>query len=258
VTPPAPTLSTEACLAAIDRHSRGLAAAARGHLDAPVQHCPGWTVADLVWHVANVHWFWGTIAAERLDAPPDESRRPSRPSDHELVDTFEEGARHLVEVLRAADQDARCWTWAPTQRNVGFITRHQVQEAAVHHWDAAHAAGESVDIERHVAGDAVDEFLTFSVSSDADPATATDDKPMPLPLNATFRLAARDTGRRWTVSDGSTPSTLRVEAGGSGPAPTLEATASDLLLWLYQRADLDPGDVSPEVIERFRGLCFTD
>ena len=32
----------------------------------------------------------------------------------------------MVDVLRAADQDAVCWTWAPSQRNIAFITRHQV------------------------------------------------------------------------------------------------------------------------------------
>ena len=258
MTPSATPLDTEACLDAIGRHSRGLADVARGHLDAPVEHCPGWTISDLVWHVAEVHWFWGTIAAERLDAPPDGSRRPSRPADAELVEAFEAGAQRLVDVLRSADQDAGCWTWAPAQQDIGFITRHQVQEAAVHHWDAANAADQRLDIEPAVAADSVDEFLTFSVSSDADPATASDDKPLPLPLNATFRLDARDAGRAWTVSDGSTPSTVRVEPAATGDVATLAATASDLLLWLYRRVDLDLGEVRPEVVERFRGLCFTD
>ena len=52
--------------ATIRRHSAGLAAAARDNLDARVEHCPDWSVADLVWHVSGVHWFWGTIAGELL------------------------------------------------------------------------------------------------------------------------------------------------------------------------------------------------
>ncbi len=51
-------------------HSAGFADATRDHLDARVEHCPGWSVADLVWHLTEVHWFWGTIVEERLDAPP--------------------------------------------------------------------------------------------------------------------------------------------------------------------------------------------
>jgi len=251
-------LSTENCLAAIEKHSRGLAEAARGHLDAPVEHCPGWSVADLVWHVAQVHWFWGTIAEERLSSPPHESRRPSRPTDEELVDAFEAGARRLVEVLRNADQSAACWTWAPGQQDVAFVTRHQVQEAVVHHWDAANATGQRLQIGADVAADSVDEFLTFSVSSDIDPATATDDKPLPLPLTATFALVATDANRSWTISDGSTPSTLSVKEGQADETPAIRATATDLLLWLYNRVTLEPGDVPLEIIERFRGLCFTD
>jgi hypothetical protein len=120
------TLSTEECLAAISVHSQGLAEAARGNLAAPVEHCPGWTVADLVWHVANVHWFWRTIAGENLPEPPEESRRPARPSEGLLSDHLLAGAEQLVSTLREADQSAACWTWA-TQKDVAFITRHQVQ-----------------------------------------------------------------------------------------------------------------------------------
>ena len=72
------TLSTEACLAAIAQHSYGFAEAVRGNLDARVEHCPGWNIADLVWHLTDVHWFWRTIAADRLPDPPDKARRPVR------------------------------------------------------------------------------------------------------------------------------------------------------------------------------------
>ena len=85
--------------------------------------------------------FAATIAAEQLSAPPEEGRRPPRPDDAGLVDTFKAGAVRLVEVLREADQSTPCWTWAGWQQDTAFITRHQVQEAAVHHWDAANAAG---------------------------------------------------------------------------------------------------------------------
>ena len=40
--------------------------------------------------------------------------------------------------------------------------------------------------------------------------------------------------------------------------PTLQAPASDLLLWLYGRVDLDTGTLPDGLLDRFRGLCFTD
>ena len=36
--------------------------------DAPVPSCPGWTADDLLWHLGEVLWFWGTIVRERTDA----------------------------------------------------------------------------------------------------------------------------------------------------------------------------------------------
>ena len=240
-------------LRAIAEHSRGLAAAARDNLDARVEHCPEWSVADLVHHVTEVHWFWGTIAEERLSAPPDASRRPPRASDNELIATFSLGAERLVTVLGAADQDAHVWTWAPAQQDVAFITRHQVQEAAVHHWDAAHAAGTDVAIAPLVAIDSVTEFLTFSVSSDADPA----DPPRPA-LDGRFALQCADANAGWTLSDGAQPGTVAFQLGVEPGVPTITASASDLLLWLYGRVDIDSAAVPSELVERFRALRFTD
>ncbi len=256
------SLSTESCVAAIERHSAGFAEASRGNLAARVEHCPEWSVADLVHHLTDVHWFWATIAGERLDAPPDESRRPPRATDDDLVDTFLGGADHLVRTLRAGDQHAFCWTWAPWQQDIAFVTRHQVQEAAVHHWDATHAAGVSWSIDPDVAVDSIDEFLDFSVPSPLD-----DDDPPGGTLDAPLVLAATDTGDRWTVTDNpERPGTLlwSREPGGAddrgsgadqGP-PTVAATAGDLLLWLYQRIELDATD--PALVSRFRALGFTD
>ncbi|WP_446216260.1 maleylpyruvate isomerase family mycothiol-dependent enzyme [Micromonospora sp. IBHARD004] len=258
------TEPSEDHLTAIAEHSVGFAEAARGNLDAAVEHCPGWNVADLVWHLTEVHWFWGTIAAERLTAPPDKSRRPKRTTDDALVDAFLAGSQRLVDVLRDADAAEQVWTWAPAQQNIGFITRHQVQEAAVHHWDAANAAGRPLQIAIPVAVDAVDEFLTFSVSRETDPA----DPPRP-PLGGTFalqstdavRLRADNTATRcgaWTLTDGRAPGTVRVTQGAQAGVPTLDAHASDLLLWLYGRVDIDTRSAPQDLLARFRALCFTD
>jgi uncharacterized protein (TIGR03083 family) len=246
------TLSTFDCIAAITRHSAGFAEATRDHLDARVEHCPDWSVADLVRHLTEVHWFWATIAEERPASPPDESRRPAPADDARLVDAFIAGAARLVEVLRNADQAAPCWTWAPAQQDVAFITRHQVQEAAVHHWDAVNAAGGRLELDPALAADSVDEFLTFSVPTDA----ADHDTPEQS-LAGSFVLRASDTGDAWTLRDGDRPGTVRAGAGAT-EAPTLEAPASDLLLWLYGRRDLDTTAVPADLMARFRRLCFTD
>lgn len=229
---------------------------AAGHLEVPVEHCPGWRVGDLLRHLVDVHWFWSTIVAERLDAPPGEDRRPAPPGDEDVIATFRAGAERMVDVLREARDADPVWTWAPARQDVGFVRRHQVQEAAVHHWDAAHAAGQALAIPAPEAGDAVDEFLTFSVSSDADPATP----PRPA-LDGRFSLVAADAEAAWTLSDGDAPGTVRVTAGRGDHTPAVTATASDLLLWLYGRVPVSPagsGAVDAALLARFRALCFTD
>jgi uncharacterized protein (TIGR03083 family) len=245
-------LSTHRCLEAISTHSRGLADAARGNLDAEVEHCPGWTVADLVWHVTEVHWFWRTIAGGRLDAPPAESLRPQREPDDKLVGAFLAGAAELVDTLREADQSARVWTWS-AQKDVAFITRHQVQEAAVHHWDAAFARSEDLRIEPDVAVDSIEEFLTFSMASEQDPAEAGTDR-----LGQDLVLASTDGHGAWSIRDAEPEAALTWVRGAEEGAATVSGTASDLLLWLYDRTELPVEADDPKLVSRFRGLCFTD
>jgi uncharacterized protein (TIGR03083 family) len=243
------TLATDDCLAAITRHSHALAEAARADLSAPVEHCPDWTVADLVHHVTEVHWFWGTIAEERLAEPPPEERRPARVPDDELVDHFVTGAERLVGMLGAADQDAAVWTWFPPQQDVAFITRHQVQEAAVHHFDAANAAGLAWTVEPDVAADSIEEFLTTSLAEDDDIVRIGTTLPGPL------TLAASDTGQSWTVHQPIPSSGLAWRAGHDGAA-TVSAPVADLLLWVYQRRDLPVADRT--LVDAFRRLSSTD
>ena len=239
--------------AQIALQSAALADAADGNLSAPVEHCPGWTVADLVRHLLEVQWFWAMIAERRPSEPPSDDDRPAPPPEDQLIERFRAGALNLVEVLRHADPQAPCWTWAPTQQNVGFIQRHQVQEAAVHRWDAEHAAGRAVALDVPASVDSVEEFLTFSVVTPDDPL----DPPRP-DLAGAFVLRATDVEAAWTVADGSQPGTVRFDRGVEPDLPVVSGTASDLLLWLYGRVELPVPAEATELIGRFRALTFTD
>jgi uncharacterized protein (TIGR03083 family) len=239
--------------AEIALHSAALADAAEGNLTAPVEHCPGWTVADLVDHVREVHWFWAYLAEHRPASPPEDVQGPPRPADDQLIEQFRTGALHLVATLRRADPTAAAWTWAPTEHNVGFIERHQVQEAAVHRWDAEHAAGRSVELGTAMSVDAVEEFLTFSV------ANMDDQPPEPRPaLDGALVLKATDADAQWTATDAEIPGTVRMQRGAVTGAPVLAGTASELLLWLYRRVELAVPVNAGELVPRFRALTFTD
>lgn len=245
------SLSTRRCLEAITAHSHGLADTARDNLDADVEHCPGWTVADLVWHVTEVHWFWKTIVAGSLESPPDESLRPQREPDHRLVQAFLAGAADLVDTLRAADQSTSVWTWAP-QKDVAFVTRHQVQEAAVHHWDAAFAASREIALEPDVAVDSIEEFLTFSLASAAERAELGAD-----PLGQDLVLASTDGHGAWSIKDAEPDGPMTWVREAEDGAASVSGTASDLLLWLYDRTELPVRADDDQLVERFRKLRFT-
>jgi hypothetical protein len=107
-------------------------------------------------------------------------------------------------------------------------------------------------VEPAVAADSIDEFLHFSVASDDDP-----DDPVTPPLDGTLGFRTTDTGDAWTLTDGK-PGTARVSSGLADGVPAVEGTAEDLLLWLYQRVDLDTPAVPDDLLARFRAMCFTD
>jgi uncharacterized protein (TIGR03083 family) len=227
-------------LAIIRSESVALADAAAGNLTAPVEHCPGWTVRDLVRHVYTVHAFWGQVVEHRLQ-DPDRARDPDDVADDVLVDVFRAGAERFVGILAAADPAAAVWTWSD-QHDVAFVVRHQVQEAAVHRWDAEHARGATGTLDAEPAADAVDEFLHVSARG---AETRSDPLPVPIVLEAT------DAGSAWTIyPDGNR---LGVRAGG-GDGVRLRAPAFDLLLWLYDRLPASALDVDGDrdVLQRLQ------
>jgi hypothetical protein len=156
-------------------------------------------------------------------------------------------------VLGDTDQATRVYTWAPQQQNVAFVTRHQVQEVVVHHWDAAHAAGEDFTVDPNVAADSIEEFLTFSISNDDDPID-----PPGVALGGSLGLKCTDVDRSWTILDGDVPSTVRFVDGIESATPRVAGTSSDILLWLYSRVELASDEHANELGGRFRALCFTD
>ncbi|MDT4996991.1 MAG: hypothetical protein QOD45_1059 [Pseudonocardiales bacterium] len=237
-----------------------------GDRDAPVEHCPGWSLLDLARHLWGVQYFWAEIVARGLTDPDDVAAldETPHPPDDELIAALRPNSEWLVEILRAADPATPCWTWS-TQHNVGFVQRHQVQEAAVHRWDAQNAAGAAQPIESAAALDAIEEFLTFSVSTN--PAAAPDPpgEPLgaPLVLRATDATGVAGVPAGFTIADGNAPGTVQVSPGVAvtpAGARIVEDTASDVLLWLYQRVALTPTgpESAKDVVSRFRAVCWTD
>ena len=220
-------------LAAIRRESDLFyATAADADPTLAVPSCPGWTIGDLVWHLGEVQWFWGSdIEMRATDPGTVEAAKPARPLGYDaLVDWGRAQAERMVSILGQTDDDTTVWTWSPPHQTVGFIRRHQVQEAAVHRWDIQSAAGVSPDpVDAEAAADSIDELLAVTLpwGVDAD-----------RPLAGTVHVHCTDTDGEWFVhADGT------VEAIHAKGAVALRGTASDLLLTAFGRVGIDTVDV---------------
>jgi uncharacterized protein (TIGR03083 family) len=200
-------------VASISADSDALADAAGVDLTAAVASCPGWTTADLVRHVRQVHYAWALIVGEQRVTPEFEPAPPV--VDAQLVEDFRARAHAFAELLGRTDPASPCWTWG-VEQNAGFHQRFQVQEAALHRWDAQDAVGVAAPIDTEAAADAVELLADLLPLVTKDPPHS-------------FAVEITDAGDRRVPM---LPATGRPDAG------TLRGSASDLLLVLWRRVPL--------------------
>jgi uncharacterized protein (TIGR03083 family) len=222
-------------LAAIRRDSdRFYAIAESADPGLPVPSCPDWSVADLVWHLGEVHWFWGTDVELGADDPEQvEQAKPARPEGYDELVTFGRAqADRLISILEQHDDRTPVWTWAlqAADHTVGFIRRHQVQEAAIHRWDLANAVTGAPDpIEADVACDSIDEVLAITLPWGTRPDT---------PLPGSVHIHCDDAQGEWFIHpDG------RVQPIHAKGDVAIRGRASDVLLALYTRVPVDSLDL---------------
>ena len=142
------TIDEQDLIAFVERDSAGLLAAARrAEPSAAVPGCPNWDVSDLVWHIGEIHDFWGTIVRDRL-SDWGQYVDHDRPSGHDAtIDFAERAAAALIEALRSTPTDTPVWTWS-SQNDVAFVLRRMAQKTALHRYDAEAADGAGTTHER--------------------------------------------------------------------------------------------------------------
>jgi uncharacterized protein (TIGR03083 family) len=204
-------------------------------------------VRELVTHLGNVQRFWaGVVAAGPADGPPEFARREPA---GDLVEWSAESTRLLIDALRVAGPDRDCWTWwgaSEAPMTSGAVARHQVQEAAVHAWDAQATAGKAEPVPAAVAVDVIDELLVVTLGS----LGAWPHRPARIALSAVE-------GPTWLVD--LTPGGAKAgPAAGGEPLATVRGAASDLVLLLYKRIPPESVDVDGdrEVVGQL--LAWTD
>lgn len=213
--------------------------------DARVPTCPDWTADDLLWHLGEVQWFWGTIVRERTDAGGAEAAKPARPQGRAaLMEFYLSASAALGHALESASPGDPAWTWAD-DKTVGFIRRRQAHEALIHRVDAELTAGHRRSLmDPALAADGVDEALRVMYGGE-------------LPGWGSFapggtgriRIHAADTGTAWLAELGRFTGTdpgegkeydqpgIRVSAADPGinAEAVIRGDASDLDCWLWGR-----------------------
>ena len=212
--------------------------------DAPVPSCPEWNANDLLWHLAQVQWFWGTVVREQLSGPQAEQLMPARPDDRAGLAGFYDQARHdLRDVLAATAPSTPAWTWSE-DHTVGFIRRRQAHEALIHRIDAELAAGDRTGMDPQLSADGVDEALRVMYGYGPAWGIFTPGDAEPL------RLRATDTADSWLITlgrfAGTDPGDQKAhdEAAmltasqdqGLPAAATVSGSAADLDCWLWHRS----------------------
>jgi uncharacterized protein (TIGR03083 family) len=215
--------------------------------DAPVggrvPTCPEWSSDDLLWHLGEVQWFWGTIVRDGV-TDPQALGHPDRPADRAgLLAFFDEASKELQGALADVDSGDHRWTWS-TDQTAGFIRRRQAHEALIHRVDAELTAGvDRAPMDPELAADGVDEALRVMFGG-TPPWGHTDWEP-----GATLRVRSTDTDHSWLVTlgafSGTSPDGRTYEAEpdilvasedrGEDAAATVEGSASDLDCWLWGR-----------------------
>jgi uncharacterized protein (TIGR03083 family) len=211
------------------------AVAAAPSLDVRVPTCPEWTLLDLVQHLVEGRHKWAAIvAAGPADAPAAFSA-PAAPREREAPLTwFAASVRELLDALREAGPDRGCWTWWDTSQSPqtsGAVARHQLQQLAVHTYDAQVTVGTPQPLHSEVALDGVDEFLTTCCAG----TEPWPHEPVVVDYHATE-------GRSWRlrVSDGHTRVTRLPYGATAGedrePADVAAwGTAHELVMFFYGR-----------------------
>ncbi|WP_250030596.1 maleylpyruvate isomerase family mycothiol-dependent enzyme [Paractinoplanes maris] len=202
-----------------------------GVFEARVPGCPEWDLGDLVAHLGAVQRFWAVVVTAGDPAgPPSADQLGDREPHGDLLEWSSASTELLLAAFQGSTAETPAWAWwggSSAPLTVGAIARHQVQEAAVHAYDAQETVGEAEPLPAAVAVDGVAEFLQVGVGS----LGAWPHRP------ARVAFAAVD-GPVHILDLSPSGGQLDPAAGGD-PVVTVRGTAGELVLALYGRVPFD-------------------
>jgi len=213
----------------IDADTERLLAIATRGLDADVPCCPGWTVADVVTHVAEVYEHKVRVMAD--NAWPD-SWPPPGLADQEPLGQLADAKAHLFAEFAEHRITDETTTFYAGDRTIGFWARRMALEVAVHRYDAELAHGEVTAIPDDLALDGIDEVLRATLAGPWWVQRVSTRHPIGADV------AVESAGHRWVCSAEAKRVTIADDAT-SPAAATVTGQPAAVFLWLWGRVGDD-------------------
>jgi uncharacterized protein (TIGR03083 family) len=210
----------------IDADTERLLAMGERGLTEQIPSCPGWDVAEVVWHTAGVFEHKVRVMADNAWPdpwpPPDFDERPEIPFLRDAKDDlFAEFARHGI--------DEPTTTFG-ADSTIGFWARRMALEAAVHRYDAELAHHDPTPVADDLAVDGIDEVLRVMLAGPWWAERVATEHPVDAVV------AVESAGHAWACDVRRTAVTISSE-----PAPSAVARVAgepeQVFLWLWGRAD---------------------
>jgi uncharacterized protein (TIGR03083 family) len=221
------------CLAADHGDLRD--AAASVELAVPVPNCPGWTMRDLVFHVAEVYLHKVTVM--RTGEWPEQWPPPGAEREPPLALLGRAYGQLVAEFIARQPTDATP-TWYDPDQTVAFWIRRMAQETVIHRIDAEQAAGLPVtQVPDDLAVDGVDEVLKRFLGYDVEALDRLEGGHL-ADDSGQDMITVRAGQAAWTVR----PSlrAVTVDDGASDDSRVVIQAAPDpMLRWLWGRAGDD-------------------
>jgi uncharacterized protein (TIGR03083 family) len=179
---------------------------------AAVPSCPGWTVADLTRHVAQVYLHKTLAMREGAEPDPWPPEELADQAPLALLDRAYAGLRAEFAARRPQDPAG---SWYTPDQTVGFWIRRMAQETLIHRIDAELGTGQPVaPVPADLAVDGIDELLTvfvaYSVAAWGEYFTGI------LAGSPGWTSLVRTEGAAWRVRTG--PGLVVVQDGAGGDA----------------------------------------
>jgi len=218
------------------------AVASAPDLDVQVPTCPDWTLRELAQHLGDGRRRQAAIVAAGPGAQPpaktDPIGAPTAPREREALDAWlAESTELMLDAMREAGPDRGCWTWwgdSQSPQTSGAVARDQLQQLAVHTYDAQVTVGAPQPLPGALALDGVDEFLTTRCAGT---------EPWPhAPVVVDYHATEGRSWRIWLSADGARTARLPAPAAGedlAGADVCARGTANELVMFCYGRITVD-------------------